>query len=77
VPLKYKLAILLIVGVAVLAALFWPGLTWITGGEEAGPASENSVPAGAQFVPSDDPFMEFARARADGKPIVLEFYARW
>ena len=41
---------------------------------EAVDGSDDAV--GADFSPDEDPFSLYERARAEGKPIVIEYYAR-
>lgn len=77
-PNKYKVIIVLVIGAAVLGALFLPGLDWISRSVEEGNAAEDAAEVSQEtFAPTNDSFMEYTQARADGKPIVLEFYARW
>ncbi|MDW7730520.1 MAG: hypothetical protein SCJ94_11040 [Bacillota bacterium] len=70
--LKYKLFILTVLAAAVLAVLFLPGSTLISGTETV---SDGSLPG--EFHPDDEPYRIFIEARQAGKPIFLEFYARW
>lgn len=75
---KYKVIILLVIGAAVLGALFLPGLDWVSrSGEEDSAAKDTAEVSLEVFAPTNDSFMEYTQARADGKPIVLKFYARW
>ncbi len=75
---KYKVIILLVIGAAVLGALFLPGLDWVSQSGEESSAAEDAAEASLEsFAPTNDSFMEYTQARADGKPIVLKFYARW
>lgn len=75
---KYKVIILLVIGAAVLGALFLPGLNWTSLSGEEGSAVEDAAEVSLEaFAPTNDSFMEYTQARADGKPIVLKFYARW
>ena len=75
---KYKVIVLLVIGAAVMGALFLPGLDWISRSGEEEITAENSAEASLEvFAPTNDSFMDYTRALADGKPIVLEFYARW
>ncbi len=48
--------------------------------EESEDFSEFAEPAEAveaEFVTDQNPFEAYREARAENKPIVLEFYARW
>ncbi len=75
---KYKVIIMLVIGAAVLGALFLPGMDWISrSGEEEDIAEGEAEVSLKAFAPTKDSFMEYTQARADGKPIVLEFYDRW
>jgi thiol:disulfide interchange protein len=75
---KYKAIILALIGAAVLGALFLPGLDWISRSGEEGNTAEDAAEVSLEaFAPTNNSFMEYNQARADGKPIVLEFYARW
>ena len=75
---KYKVIIVLVIGATVLGALFLPGLDWISrSGEEVNTAEDAAEVSLEAFAPTNDSFMEYTQARADGKPIVLKFYARW
>jgi len=68
--LKYKLLILLIV-VAAAAVIVFPG---IKPGDE--PDGGSSVEVG-DYSDHDNPYRYYLEARQAGKPLVLEFYARW
>jgi thiol:disulfide interchange protein len=72
VSLKYKLFILAVVAAAILAVLFLPGSALFSGVETV---SDETVPD--QFSPADEPYRMFIEARQAGKPVFLEFYARW
>ncbi len=75
---KYKVIIVLVIGAAVLGALFLPGLDWVSrSGEEVNNAEDAAEFSLEAFAPTNDSFVEYTQARADGKPIVLKFYARW
>ena len=75
---KYKAIIIVLIVAAVLGALFLPGLDWFSRSGEEEIAAENTADLSLEaFAPTSDSFMEYTQALADGKPIVLEFYARW
>ena len=69
---------MLVIGAAVLGALFLPGLDWFSRSGEEGDAAEDAAEVSLEaFAPTNDSFMEYTQVCAEGKPIVLEFYARW
>jgi thiol:disulfide interchange protein len=75
---KYKAIIIVLIGAAVLGALFLPGLDQILQSDEVGQGNEDADEVALEtFSPTSDSFMEYTQARAAGKPILLEFYARW
>ncbi len=69
---KYKYTILILVGLAVLAIIGFSNLTWFSNGEdqERGLADDQSRAA-------ENPYSVYKNALADGKPVVIEFYARY
>ncbi len=75
---KVKVIIVLVIGAAVLGALFLPGLDWFSRSGEEDSATDVAAEVSLEaFAPTNDSFMGYTQARADGKPIVLKFYARW
>jgi len=81
---KYKVAILVMIGLAVLTIFLFSGTVLF------GPTGEGKRDAKGlagdvetvainltEFKPADDPYLDFTRARNNNKPILLEFYARW
>ncbi len=78
---KYRLIVLAVVVIAVVAVLLISSQTLFSPAGEKQIENEGSVKveetAGAEFEPTGDPYAAYVEARRDGKPIVLEFYARW
>ncbi len=81
---KYRLGILAVVGLAVLAIFILSTSTFFrSDGDETiyeevtvGDAETTAINL-TEFKPAEYPFTEFTQARDNKKPIVLEFYARW
>jgi len=71
-PGKYKIIVLTIVLLAVLAVIFLPQPERFEG-EQSLATGEISLSA----TPNKDPYQDYLAARRDQKPILLEFYARW
>ncbi len=69
---KYKLIVLILIVIAVMAILFFSYLPSLTPGEE-----EETAPADSEFQPADDPYAAYNLSLDAEKPIVLKFYARW
>jgi thiol:disulfide interchange protein len=69
---KYKIIILSIVVLAILAVIFLPQL-------ERSADEQTNIPAEESFsaTPNKEPYQDYLAARSDQKPILLEFYARW
>lgn len=83
---KYRLAVLMVVVVAVVLIIFSGDLflAQTSPEEEKDPAEagtddlhEPQAVAVMEFRTTEDPFMAFVSARRQKQPIVLEFYARW
>ncbi|MDZ4132373.1 MAG: hypothetical protein U1E11_04480, partial [Dethiobacteria bacterium] len=75
---KFKVIIVMVIGAAILGALLLPGMDWVSRSGEESNAAEDAVEVSLEaFAPTNNSFMEYTQARADGKPIVLKFYARW
>ncbi len=72
---KYKLTVLIIVGLAVAAVLLITSPDLLSTAEEEKEGA--LVPAAAEFSPALDPYQSYIEAREAEMPIVLEFYARW
>ncbi len=71
--LKYKIAVMALIGILVLAIVFFPGT-----GET--PEEMGTTPVGVEeteFKPTEDPYVKYLQARNEGRPILLEFYARY
>ncbi len=68
---KYKITVLTLVGMAVLAIFLLSNLGLFVSGEEQAEAGDG------QFKPTADPYSAYTEALGEGKPIVIEFYARW
>ncbi len=84
--LKYKAVVLATVMVAIAAVLFLTNQDPVPKGEVEsdqiaanlnGYKLEVASLADDDFKPADDPYQAYTDARQAGKPIVLEFYARW
>ncbi|GEM_PF-2286847 len=71
-PKQYKWITLMVVSLAVLAVLGLSNLEYFTA-DEADPAD----PAVEDFTATDQPYQAYEEARAEGRPIFLEFYADW
>ncbi len=72
---KYKIAVLTIVGLAVIAVLLITRPDLLT---TAGVEKEDALdPEVAEFSPAPDSYQSYIEARQAEMPIVLEFYARW
>ena len=71
-PKQYKWITLMVVMVAVLAVLGLSNLDYFTS-DEAEPAD----PTEEYFTATDQPYRAYEEARAEGRPIFLEFYADW
>jgi len=71
-PRIYKVTVLTVVVLAVLAILLVSNLAIFdpAGDDQAAPADE-------QFRATEDPYSAFNEALSEGKPVVIEFYARW
>lgn len=69
---KYKYTILTLVGLAVLAIIGVSNLTWFSNGED----QERGL-VDDQFRAAENPYSVYNKALADGKPVVIEFYARY
>lgn len=80
---RYKLAILVVVGIAVVSIFIFSAVPQFAPAVEETAEPEETVDAvpeqvlSAEFKPAEDPFFEYTNARNNNKPIVLEFYARW
>lgn len=83
---KYKLTVLSLVIVAVAAIFIVTNHDLFSGSEvekeqvSAGESSVDHEESGEkddQFKPAADPYRAYLDARDAGKPVVLEFYARW
>ncbi len=68
---KYKIIVLTVVGLAVLALLIASNLALFA------PDEVETVPEDGQFKPIADPHSAYLEAVAEGKPTVIKFYARW
>ena len=71
--LKYKIAIMILIGFLVLVIVFFPGTGETP--EETGTIPETVEET--EFNPTEDPYVKYLQARNEGRPIVLEFYARY
>jgi len=69
---KYKIIVLSIVVLAILAVVFIPRPERFAGEQSTAPGE---VTFSAE--PNKDPYQDYLAARRDQKPILLEFYARW
>jgi len=69
---KFKIIVLSIVVLAVLAVIFIPQLERFAGEQVTAPGE-----ASFSAEPNKDPYQDYLAARRDQKPILLEFYARW
>ncbi len=84
---KYKLAILAIVAMAVIAVLVATNQEMFSMAAEKldntvdisvnEEITEEQERADLEFAPAADPYKSYLEARQANKPIVLEFYARW
>lgn len=68
---KYKITVLTLVGLAVLAIFLLSNLGLFVPGEE------QAEPGDGQFKSTIDPYSAYTEALDEGKPIIIKFYARW
>ncbi len=71
---KYKLTVIALVIVAAAAVIILTNQDPVSNDEVGtGQIAEE----GQEFAPATDPYQAYLDARDAGRPIVLEFYARW
>ncbi|HSW35712.1 MAG TPA: hypothetical protein VLH18_03820 [Candidatus Limnocylindrales bacterium] len=66
---KYRYIFLTVVAIVIIAVLLYPSLANFS------PLDEEL--SAAVFAPTPEPYTAYNEALAAGRPIVLEFYARW
>ncbi len=69
---KYKYAILIVVILAVFLIIGGSNLTLVSDHDDPGRDLAED-----QFQPNENPYQDYTSALADGKPVVIEFYARF
>jgi len=67
---KYKVTVVALVSLAVMAILLVSNVAMFAPGEEKSPGEE-------EFTATADPYRAYNEALDEGKPVVIEFYARW
>jgi len=68
---RYKITVIAFVGLAVISILLVSNVALFT------PDDEETTPGEGEFTTTEDPYSTYNEALSEGKPVVVEFYARW